>query len=308
MMPSLSIVVPAFNESEIIKNSILRIYEIAEGLNSTFEILIVDDGSQDATWTHICELSTELPSIRGIRFSRNFGKEQAMLAGLDKAKGEAVILIDADLQHPPELIGDMYEIWKQGNFDVVRAVKMHRGTESLFSKICSKLFYRIMRAISGLELQDASDFVLLDKKVISAIKFFPEQKPFIRGLVLWVGFRQSIVEFEVAPRVGGETKWKRSALIKYALSNFLAFSSLPLRLVNYLALFFFIFALALGGYSLYKYIANDSVEGFTTVIILLLLIGSSLMIGLGIIGEYVAKIHEGVQHRPRYLTMDEVGS
>jgi dolichol-phosphate mannosyltransferase len=303
----LSIIIPAFNEAEIIENAIFEICKVVATLTPHYEVIIIDDGSNDDTWKKVQAIALSNRCVKGLRFSRNFGKEQAIVAGLDCANGQAVVLMDADLQHPPQIIRSMYELWCAGDVDLVRAIKTDRGQESYVYKVSSDLFYRMLKALSGLDLKNASDFVLLDQKVVQALRSFTEATPFFRGLLAWVGFRQATVPFEVSARIGGVTKWRRSDLIGYAISNFLAFSSLPLRMVNYLAVVFFLFALVLGTFSIYRYWNNQSVEGFTTVIILLLVIGSCIMVGFGIIGEYISKIHAQTKFRPRYLTMDNIG-
>ncbi len=306
MSTTLSIVIPAFNEADIIEDSLSEIVSVVKGLVDSYELIVIDDGSLDTTWDILRKYSAKNHRIKGIRFSRNFGKESAIFAGIDRANGDAVVIIDADLQHPPAYIQQMFEIWSRNEADIVRAVKSYRGNEALIYKICSKAFYRLMKSLSGLDLENASDFVLIDKKVISVLRRLPEQTPFLRGLIAWVGFRQTLIWFKVSPRVGGKTKWKRNDLFKYALSNFFSFSSAPLRIINYLAIIFFIFASIIGSISLYKYITHEAVEGFTTLIVLLLLIGSIMMTGLGIIGGYISKIHDEAKQRPRYLTMDEL--
>jgi dolichol-phosphate mannosyltransferase len=304
---TISIIVPAFNEADVIENSIFEICKVVAKLTPNYEVILIDDGSIDNTWEKVGIIAASNRSVKALRFSRNFGKEHAIAAGLDYADSQVIILMDADLQHPPQLIPSMFNLWRMGNVDVVRAIKTHRGQESYVYKISSNLFYKVLKVLSGLDLKNASDFVLLDQKVVTVLRGFPETNPFFRGLIAWVGFRHACIPFEVSERIGGTTKWRRSDLISYAISNFLSFSSLPLRMVNYLAGIFFFFALVLGFYSIYRFFSNHAVEGFTTVIILLLLIGSCIMMGLGIIGEYISKIHTQTKSRPRYLTMDSIG-
>ena len=303
---TLSIVVPALNEAKIIEESIYEICRVVEKTALPYELIVVDDGSTDATWDILKRLASDNKALKGMRLSRNFGKEQAVFAGLDRALGSAVIILDADLQHPPQLIGEMVRHWQLGESDIIRAIKSHRGNESYVYKTCSKIFYKCMKYCSGLDLENASDFVLIDKQVVNILKTLPEQTPFLRGLLAWVGFRQSTITFAVSPRAGGRSKWNHSVLIKYAISNFLAFSSLPLQLINALAFLFLLFALIIGGYSIFKYITHDPLEGFITVIIVLLFIGSGVMAGLGIIGEYISAIHKETRGRPRYISMDSL--
>ena len=308
MATVLSIVIPVYNESEIISDSIDTIRKEASATGATLEIIIIDDGSLDDTWTVIRQLARDGNDVHGIKLSRNFGKERAICAGLEHACGDATIVMDADLQHPPEMIQSMVRIWKETNSNIVHAVKCDRGKEHWFNNYSSRMFYSAMKFLSGYDLEGASDYKLLDRKVVRALRQMPEQYPFFRGMVAWSGYQHEIVRFVVPERHGGGSKWSRKMLFSYGLSNLLSFSAFPLRIVNYLAIVFFIFAIFLGMQSLYHYYTGSAFVGFTTVIILLLIIGSGIFMGLGIIGEYVAKIHEEVKQRPRYFVEDVVNS
>lgn len=303
----LSVVVPMYNEAAIVEHSVATILKELRALGVPFELILVDDGSRDATWERIEALAAREREVRGARLSRNFGKERAICAAIDLANGEAVVVMDGDLQHPPELIPEMLGIWRAGSADIVRAVKSDRGRESWLYRRMSHLFYASMAFLSGYDLENASDFMLLDRKVVRSLKRMPEQFPFFRGMVAWIGYRQAEVRFAVPERPGGGSRWSGRRLVAYALSNMLSFSAFPLRVVNYLAAAFFLLAIAIGGISLHRWANGTAVEGFTTVIILLLIIGSGILGGLGIIGEYVAKIHDEVKQRPRYLISEEVG-
>lgn len=303
----MSIIIPAYNEAEIISSSIIKICKTIDAITADYEVIIIDDGSSDATWENILSISMNNSRIKAIRFSRNFGKEKAISAGLEHANGHGVILMDADLQHPPAVILEMYKLWSKGDVDIVRAMKSSRGRESILYKMSSNFFYKLLQLLSGIDLKNTSDFVFLDQKVVKILRSFSEENPFFRGLLAWVGFRQATVFFEVGERAGGHSKWQGMDLIGYAISNIINFSSLPLRLVNYLAALFFALSTVLGAYSIYRYYTHHAVEGFTTVIILLLFIGSSIMLGLGIVGEYISKIHIETKRRPGYVTMDKIG-
>lgn len=304
----LSIVIPVFNEAEILEESVGIVLGHASALGVPFELILVDDGSRDATWEIVQRLVAAQDRVRGAKLSRNFGKERAICAGLELARGRAVVVMDGDLQHPPEQLAPMLAQWREGKADIVRAVKLHRGKESRVYRWMSRLFYAAMAFLSGYDLEGASDFVLLDRKVVRVITGMSEQFPFFRGTVAWLGYRQAEVPFSVPDRLGGASRWSARSLVGYALSNMLAFSALPLRLVNYIGGGFLVLAVALGALTLYRWFSGSALEGFTTVIILLLVVGGAILVGLGIVGEYVGKIHEEVKRRPRYLIAEEVGS
>jgi len=297
----ISLVVPAYNEAECIGLGIARIQGVLEKVGQAFEIIVVDDGSHDATWEAIMASSKASKTVKGVRLSRNFGKEYAICAGLDAAMGDAVILLDADMQHPPELIPKMIERWSEGNVDVIEGVKVHRGKESIISKAIALIFYRIMGSLSGIDFSGASDFKLLDRKVVEAWKGMGERSVFFRGMSAWVGFRREQVEFEVAERGAGESKWSVWSLLALATGAITAFSTTPLRIITASGLIFFAFACVMGVNTMYQYFAGSAVTGFSTVILLLLIISSLVMLALGIIGEYIAKIYEEVKQRPRYI-------
>lgn len=303
----LSIVIPVFNEAEILEESVGIVLGHASALGVPFELILVDDGSRDATWEIVQRLVAAQDRVRGAKLSRNFGKERAICAGLELARGRAVVVMDGDLQHPPEQLAPMLAQWREGKADIVRAVKLHRGKESRVYRWMSRLFYAAMAFLSGYDLEGASDFVLLDRKVVRVITGMSEQFPFFRGTVAWLGYRQAEVPFSVPDRLGGASRWSARSLVGYALSNMLAFSALPLRLVNYIGGGFLVLAVALGALTLYRWFSGSALEGFTTVIILLLVVGGAILVGLGIVGEYVGKIHEEVKRRPRYLIAEEVG-
>ena len=265
-----------------------------------YEIIFVDDGSSDGSWEIIERAADSDPGIRGIKFSRNFGKEGAIFAGLKRCKGDCAVVIDCDLQHPPELIPEMLRLHEQG-YEVVEAVKSSRGRESLIYKIFAKSFYRIMHRSSNVDLDRASDFKLLDRKVIDALNELPERITFFRALSSWVGFRTAKVEFDVNPRAAGTTKWNFKKLVKFALNNITSFTNFPMQIITWLGVLFLIFAAIIGVQSLIRYFSGNSLEGFTTVYILVLLSASVIMIGLGTIGYYMSKIYEEIKFRPRYI-------
>ena len=296
----LSVIIPAFNEQENIEKTAETIYGILEKNGTECEIIFVDDGSRDNTWQVIEEQCRKNHSIRGLKFSRNFGKEGAIFAGLKACTGDCAVVIDCDLQHPPEIIPQMLSLWEQG-FEVVEAVKASRGKEGFLYKFFAKSFYRLMKNSSNVNLDRASDFKLLDRKAINALNEMPERLTFFRALSSWVGFKTAQVEFEVAPRNAGTTKWSFKKLFKFALNNITSFTNFPMQIITGMGIVFFIFAVIMGVQTLVQFFSGNSREGFTTVYMLILLSSSFIMIGLGIIGYYMSKIYEEIKFRPRYI-------
>lgn len=300
----LSVVVPVYNEEKQIEKTISAICEAVHGVIDQVQLIVVDDGSRDNTWQVLTRVADEVPGLEAFRFSRNFGKEAAIMAGLSKASGDACIVMDADLQHPPQLIPEMIGLWKEG-FEVVEAVKEDRGRESSFSRVGASLFYKIMHRLSGFNLENASDYKLLDKKVVQALLQMPEKETFFRGLSAWVGYSRAEVYFKVPERETGKSRWSPLKLIRLAISAFTSFSSLPLQFVTFIGVLFLIGSVVLGIQTLLMKLRGLAIGGFTTVILLLLIIGSCLMISLGMIGMYIARIYNEVKARPRFIISDE---
>jgi dolichol-phosphate mannosyltransferase len=242
----------------------------------------------------------------GIQFSRNFGKESAMLAGLAHAEGDCCVVMDCDLQHPPETLVQMYRLWEEG-YEVVEGVKHTRGKESVLHRASAGMFYRLISHAVHIDMSRASDFKLLDRKAVDALLSMPERNIFFRALSSWVGFRSTTVEFDVQERTEGESKWSTWSLVKYAIKNIVSFSTVPMQCVTVAGILVFVFAVILGIQSLVRYFSGSAMEGFTTVILLILIIGSIIMISLGVIGYYIAKIYEEVKGRPRYLISRTIG-
>ncbi len=294
----LSVVIPAYNEQDNIQNTTKVISDILNNEKIDFEILFIDDGSIDKTWELIESICTE--KIKGLKFSRNFGKEGAIFAGLSNAKGDCVAVIDCDLQHPPELLIQMYRLWENGA-KVVEAVKSSRGKESLLYKLFAKSFYKMLQSSSGIDLKNASDYKLMDRAVVDAINTMPERITFFRALSSWVGFETVKVEFEVAPRANGTTKWNFKKLFVFAVKSITSFTNMPMHFMTVMGLIFMVFSVGLGIHTLINFFSGQALEGFSTVILLLLIIGSIIMIGLGVIGFYLSKIYEEIKFRPRYI-------
>ena len=306
-MKLLSVVLPAYNEEKMIEKAGTVIGQILEEQKIPYEIVFVDDGSKDGTWSEIERTAQKDPHIAGVHFSRNFGKESAMLAGLANTKGDCCVVMDCDLQHPPETVVEMYRLWEQG-YEVVEGVKHSRGKESLAHKASAGMFYKLISKAVGIDMSRASDFKLLDRKAVDALLDMPERNAFFRALSALIGYKTTSVEFDVREREEGESKWSTKSLIRYAITNIVSFSSAPMQFVTGAGVFVFLLAVILGIQTLIHYFTGNAVEGFTTVILLLLLIGSILMISLGIIGYYISKIYEEVKGRPRYLISRKIDS
>lgn len=302
----LSVVIPSYNEEKMINLCANTIHSILVRAQIEHELIFVDDGSKDSTWENIEKISEELSVVRGIHFSRNFGKESAIYAGLYYAKGDCSIVIDCDLQHPPQKIVEMYHLWQDG-YEIVEAVKSSRGKESLFYALCAKWFYDIISGVTHIDMNRASDFKLLDRKAVIALLNMKEKNSFFRALSSWIGFKTIQVEFNVQERVEGESKWSTWSLIKYAISNVSAFSTAPMQLVTVLGVIMFLVSIVMGTTSLIQKILGQALEGFTTVIILQLFSSSLVMVSLGIIGYYISKIYEEIKGRPKYIVSETCG-
>lgn len=290
----------------MIKKAAETIGGILEKEKIDYEIVFVDDGSKDATWMEIENAGKEDEHVNGVHFSRNFGKESAMMAGLENAGGDCVVVMDCDLQHPPETIVEMYRLWQQG-YEVVEGVKRTRGKESVFHKMSAGLFYKMISKAVKIDMSHASDFKLLDRRAVEALLEMPERNAFFRALSSWIGFKTVSVEFDVHEREVGESKWSTKSLIRYAISNIVSFSSAPMMLVGFTGILGFLFAVILGIQTLVNYFSGNAVEGFTTVILLILIMGSFILMGMGVIGYYIAKIYEEVKCRPRYIISKKIG-
>ena len=299
-MSRLSVVLPAYNEEQMLAKTCRTLKKILDLAEINYELVIVDDGSTDQTWKIIEETAEKDRNVTGVHFSRNFGKEAAIVAGLAQASGNAVAVMDCDLQHPPEVLVKMYRLWEQG-YEVVEGIKKSRGTETVFHRKSAGFFYRIMSRATGFNMENASDFKLLDRNAVESVLSMPERSMFFRATSSWVGFKSTSVLFEVQEREAGESKWSTGSLIRYAFRNIVAFTTLPLQFVTIGAGGCFICSLLLLIYSLVRYFTGHAVEGYTTLLIVMLFIGSAVMMSLGIIGYYIARIYEEVKRRPRYI-------
>ena len=303
----LSVIIPAFNEEKMIRKAAKTISGILENEKIDYELLFIDDGSRDQTWSEIQAVSNLNYNCRGIHFSRNFGKESAMFAGLEKASGDCCIVLDCDLQHPPEKIPEMYHLWEQG-FEVVEGIKKDRGTESGVHKLAAHSFYSLISRAIGMDMSSSSDFKLLDRKVVDTLNQMPERNVFFRALSFWVGFNKTELPYCVQDRTDGESKWSTKSLFRYAITNITSFSSTPLHFISILGILMFIIALIFSVITLIQKFSGAAAEGFTTVIILLLFTGSIIMLSLGVIAYYIGKMYDELKGRPRYIISSECGA
>lgn len=299
-MALLSIVLPAYNEEQNIANTARVLAGLLAENKIEYELVFISDGSRDGTFAEILKVAAENPCVKGAEFSRNFGKEAGIFAGLELATGDAVVVMDCDLQHPPQAILQMWKLWQEGA-EVVEGVKKSRGKESVAHRLSAGLFYKIMSRLVRMDMSASSDFKLLDRKVVDVLLALPERNTFFRALSFWAGFRTETVHYEVQERQFGESKWSFWSLMKYAISNATSFSTLPLQLVTVIGLVFLLFSAVLGLQTFVKFLMGTAVEGFTTVILLILIVGGFLMLSLGIIGHYIARIYEEVKGRPKYI-------
>jgi len=304
--PLLSVVIPVFREGAQLSSFLAAVRSSLSQCNLLYELVLVDDGSPDNTWRVLTAEAESCQAIRALRLSRNFGKESALCAGMEHARGDAVIVMDADGQHPPSLIPEMVRMWQSSASDIVEAVKRRRGRESLSSKLGALLFYFILNKLSGFHFKGASDFKLMNRKAVNAWLEMHERNVFFRGMTVWMGFNTVQIAFEVVPRSAGQSTWSVLNRVKLALVGITAFSSFPLHLVTFAGVIFLALSVLLGLETLYLKVTGQAVSGFATVILLELIIGSFLMISLGIIGEYLARIYEEVKGRPRYLVKESI--
>ncbi|MFG1988789.1 glycosyltransferase family 2 protein [Actinoplanes sp. NPDC048988] len=303
MSALISVVAPVYNEGPGVERFVRRLTEVLTGAGLRYELVLVDDGSGDDSWDRIVRQSLLDRRVRGVQLSRNFGKEPAVLAGLEHAAGDAVVVIDSDLQHPPSAIPAMVRRWREGAH-VVEAVKRNRTGQGLIGRVGGRLFNRAFTGLTKVDLVDATDFRLLSRAALDALLRLPEHASFFRGTSSWIGFRRSTIEIDIDHREGGRSRWTFRSLFRLAVNGITSFSSAPLHLVTLVGMAFAAFALLLGAQTLIRWIGGGSVEGFPTVILLLLVMGTFVLLGLGVIGEYLARIHEEVRGRPRYLVQE----
>jgi dolichol-phosphate mannosyltransferase len=300
----ISIVIPVYNEEEVLEELHRRVKDVMQRLDEPWELILVDDGSADRSAQVIQTLTRADEHVRGISFSRNFGFQEAVTAGLEHARGDAVILSDADLQDPPEKIPEMLAKWREG-YDVVYGVRAQRAGETLFKKLTAKIFYRMIHRITSVDIPlDTGDFRLMDRRVVNSILRMPERNRFLRGMVPWVGFNQTGILYERQARYAGESKFKSiRQMLPFALDAITSFSYFPLQMATYLG--FFIAAISLIAVLvvivLRLFGQHDELTGQATTLVAVLFLGGVQLISLGIIGEYLGRIYDEVKERPLYL-------
>ncbi len=305
--PTLSLVLPVFNEEETIPELERRLKTFLGELGETAEVVFVNDGSKDRSLEMLKALAAENPGYRIVSFSRNFGHQLAITAGVDRAEGEAVVVMDADLQDPPEVVRDMLVKWREG-FDVVYGVRKQREGETVFKRFTAAVFYRLLRAIVGVSIPvDAGDFRLMSRKVVLALRALRETHRFVRGMVAWVGFRQTAVYYERPARFAGETKYPLRKMIRFAIDGITSFSVMPLRIATWLGTAAGFIGVGAGLWAAYeKVFGSGTVAGWTTIMIAVSLGSAAQLLMTGILGEYVGRTYEEVKRRPLYLVSEEV--
>lgn len=292
----LSVILPSFNEEDNISNTAAVISGVLEENKIDYELIFVDDGSRDNSWQKITEESKKNSKVRGLRFSRNFGKEGAIFAGLKASKGDCCVVMDCDLQHPPQTVIEMYQKWLDGA-EVVEGKKRSRGKENAAYGGFSKLFYKLIKSASGIDMSDASDFKLLDRKVIDALLDLPERITFFRALSGWVGFETETVWFDVAPRAYGERKWTTKMLLGYAIRNLSSFTGMPLYISTVLGLLIILAAVVIW----ILLLCGVSLGSFNAANAAILFVGGLILETVGILSYYVSRIYEEIKNRPRYI-------
>lgn len=296
-----SVVIPCYNEELVIDELHRRLSKVLEPLPCPYEIVLVDDGSKDRTWEMLLDLQRKDPHIKAVKLARNYGHQTALTCGLDQASGEVVLIMDADLQDPPELIQEMLQRWREG-YDVAYGKRIKRGTDPLLKRFFAFAFYRIFERIAGFEVpKDTGDFRLMDRRAVDALQSLRERHRFIRGMVSWIGYNQCAVEFERPDRFAGETKYPFKKSLFLALDAITSFSYAPLRIASYLgaaiSTLAFIYILVVIGLK----IAGINFPGYTSLMASILLLGGVQLLVLGVIGEYVGRIFEQGQARPLYF-------
>jgi glycosyltransferase involved in cell wall biosynthesis len=303
----LSVVIPIYNEKEVLPVMKERLDAVLSRLDMKCEVILVDDGSRDSSASLIRFIASQDSRYKGLILSRNYGHQVALTAGLDHALGDAVVVLDADLQDPPELIPEMIERWRSG-FEVVYGERLTRSGDSLAKRGTASLFYRLMRAVSGVEIpRNVGDFRLMDRKVVEALKLMPEHFRFVRGMVAWVGFRQEAVLFHRAQRAAGITKYPWRRMIRFALDAIFAFSVVPLRIITGIGTVVTLVAIEEIIRTLYlRFVWNATIPGFSALFVAVLALGGLNLLFLGIVGEYIGRIYVEAKRRPLYFVQDSV--
>lgn len=299
--PEISVVVPAFNEAAGLSTFFEQLFDMLRDCCSSYEVWVIDDGSRDATWEYIRKEIPLYPQLHALRFTRNFGKEAAILAGLRQARGKAVLVMDADGQHPPSLLPNLLAPWREGKAQIVAAQKSKRDSDSLMARLNAHLFNGLMHALTGLNLEGASDFRLLDRKVVDTLLAFPEKIRFFRGMTVWTGFTTATVSFDVAPRIAGDSHWSTAQLTRLAVTAITSYSAKPLSMIFRLGVLGMFAAGVLLLQALYSWMTDIAVSGWTSITVVILFFGSANLLGIGVLGAYLAQIFDEIKGRPEFL-------
>ncbi len=300
----MSVVIPAFNEEAMVEKAAATVAGVLRDANIPYELIFVDDGSVDGTWQAIERAHERDIHVRGVSFSRNFGKDRAVFAGLSRVSGQCAAVMDCDLQHPAEKLPELYGLWERG-YEVVEGVKADRGKESLFHKVCANGFYSVISRLAGLDMKRSSDFMVLDRKVVDTLLTLPEQEVFFRGLTAFVGFKRTELEFSVAERTAGKSKWSFKSLVRYAISSVTAFSTAPMQLATVFAVIFALAAVITG--ILYA-VLGSAPGGWLVFLGCLGTLGVAVILAcLGVAGYYIGRIYRQSLGRPRYIISRECG-
>ncbi len=307
-LPEISVIVPLHNEEANIATLYARLLNVFNSRNETWELLCINDGSNDGTLAALLALHQRDPRVKVINLSRNFGKDIALTAGIDHAAGDAVIPLDADLQDPPELIAELVDTWRQG-YDVVNATRRSRNSDSWLKRTSAALFYHFLNKITVVRIPpNTGDFRLLSRPVVEAIKDMPERARFMKGLFSWVGFSQATVYYDRCPRHAGATSWNYWQLWNFALDGFTSFSSIPLKVWSYLGLVFSLLSFVYAGFLVLRtLIRGIDVPGYASIMVVMLFLGGIQLISLGVLGEYMGRIYDEVKGRPLYIVRDRYG-
>jgi dolichol-phosphate mannosyltransferase len=308
-MPKYSLIIPIYNEEETIPELYRRVSDVMDSLDDSVELILINDGSRDRSLKLMRELQERDARVCYISFARNFGHQAAVTAGLNFARGQVIVVLDADLQDPPELIPKMIESWQAG-YHVVYAQRTKRKKESWFKRLTAYVFYRLLRRLADVDIPaDTGDFCLMDRQVVDVLNSMPERNRYIRGLRAWIGFRQTAVKFERDPRFAGEVKYTFKKSLALAINSLVSFSKIPLRISTYLGLFSALIALFMALLVLYWRLQqpDSPVTGLATILIAVFFLGSVQLIGIGILGEYIGRIYEEVKGRPAYTIAEIAG-
>ncbi len=302
----IGVIIPVYNEAFGLLKNFKAIFDSLAEQGVVAHYMLVDDGSSDQTWQVVEQLKAQYSSVSAIRFAKNFGKEIALLAGVDQLEADLYITMDSDLQHPPAELGAMLDLMLAESADIVSGVKADRGNESALHRFVAKSYYRLLNGLTHLDMQNSSDYKVFNKRVAEALRSFPERYAFFRGLIDWVGFKHVVHHFAVDDRKTGSSRFSTLQLTKLAINAIISYTSKPLYIVVFSGMIFAIFALILGLQTLYNYFSGRALDGFSTVILILLIIGAMTLCSLGVIGIYISRIYEEIKARPRYIIRDRI--